>query len=413
MTTFNARLRSYLTAPAHLSRAEQRSFSTASATFPSACIIHVSFIGLFLWLDQPVMAAVNVVSVFIWIVALFQARRNHFLLAGTLIAAEIMAHAILAVHQLGTEFGFQYYVLTLGSGVFILKIPRWSQWLIIAISGALFIVLSLQPAVPWTGNPLTPTVLSIMNIASVVGLIALMGSYSHAVTTAAEAALEAEHAKSEGLLRNILPDVIAERLKQEDGTIADGFASISVLFADIADFTALSQRMTPAEVVTLLDDLFSRFDALVRQYRLEKIKTIGDSYMVAAGVPIPRADHAEVMARFAGEMQQAVCDYNDQHGTTLRMRIGINSGPVVAGVIGKMRFLYDLWGDSVNTASRMESHGVPGEIQISEQTKALLEGKYRVEERGMIEIKGKGPMRTYFLREPLLQPVEAMAHAAS
>jgi class 3 adenylate cyclase len=148
----------------------------------------------------------------------------------------------------------------------------------------------------------------------------------------------------------------------------------------------------------MLDTIFSRFDELVDQYSLEKIKTIGDEYMVASGIPIPREDHAQALADFALAMRSSLAEYSAANDVDRRMRIGINSGPVVAGVIGKRRFLYDLWGDSVNTASRMESHGIPGEIQVSEATRARLDGRFTFVDRGIIDIKGRGPMQTYLLQ---------------
>jgi class 3 adenylate cyclase len=220
-------------------------------------------------------------------------------------------------------------------------------------------------------------------------------------TAEAEAAREeAERANkaNEDLLNNVLPKSIAARLKKKEPTIADGFQNASILFADLAGFTPVSQKMTPDELVKMLDAIFSRFDELVDQYGLEKIKTIGDEYMVASGIPIPREDHAQALADFALAMRDSLAEYSETNGVELRMRIGINSGPVVAGVIGKRRFLYDLWGDSVNTASRMESHGIPGEIQVTEATRDLLDGQFTFIDRGLIDIKGKGPMQTYLLR---------------
>src|SRR3954468_5322553 len=175
----------------------------------------------------------------------------------------------------------------------------------------------------------------------------------------AVASLRVEQAKAENLLLNILPKSIAERLKVETRTIADQFSSASILFADVVDFTPLSERLPPTEVVALLDHLFSHFDVLAERYGLEKIKTIGDCYMVAAGVPSPRPDHARVLALMALDMQAAMRSPDEIEHLGLELRIGINSGPVVAGVIGRKRFLYDLWGDAVNTASRMESYGAP------------------------------------------------------
>ena len=167
---------------------------------------------------------------------------------------------------------------------------------------------------------------------------------------------------------NILPRSIAERLKADSTTIADQFAAASIVFADVVDFTPLSERLPPAEVVGILDHLFTRFDLLADRYGVEKIKTIGDAYMVAAGIPTPRPDHAQVMADMALDMREALRAEDAIGRLGLELRIGINSGPVVAGVIGRKRFLYDLWGDAVNMASRMESHGTPGRIQVTRAT---------------------------------------------
>ena len=207
------------------------------------------------------------------------------------------------------------------------------------------------------------------------------------------AALRVEQDRAENLLLNILPRSIADRLKTDSTTIADQFAAASILFADIVDFTPLSDQLQPAEVVGLLDDLFTHFDILAEHYGVEKIKTIGDCYMVAAGVPTPRADHAQVMALMALDMREAM---RSEHGVghlDLDLRIGVNSGPVVAGVIGRKRFLYDLWGDAVNMASRMESSGTPGQIQVTRATYELLRDEFELEPRGTVPIKGKGDVR--------------------
>jgi len=213
----------------------------------------------------------------------------------------------------------------------------------------------------------------------------------------AEEILRAEQEKSERLLLNILPESIADRLKQGQINIADGFAEVTVLFADIVGFTEISSRTSPAELVELLNKIFSAFDCLSEKYGLEKIKTIGDNYMVAGGLPLPCVNHAESIAEMAIEMQQEIMKFRDECGAPLNIRIGINTGPVVAGVIGTKKFIYDLWGDAVNTASRMESQGLPGKIQVSSSTYKLLCDKYLFEKRGKINVKGKGAMITYFL----------------
>ena len=202
--------------------------------------------------------------------------------------------------------------------------------------------------------------------------------------------------QSDGLLRNILPSEIADRLKTSDGTIADAYDSASVLFADVVDFTPMSADMTPTELVVLLDEIFTAFDSLVEERELEKIKTIGDAYMVAAGVPKPRQDHAQVLCDLALVVQDLVGS-RDFQGRRISLRIGINSGAVVAGVIGTKKFSYDLWGDSVNTASRMESSGTSGEIQITDHTRRLVERDFICEPKGTVEIKGKGAMVVWTL----------------
>jgi guanylate cyclase len=202
----------------------------------------------------------------------------------------------------------------------------------------------------------------------------------------------------ERLLLNILPDEIAERLKDEPGTLADHFEDVSVLFADVVDFTPLSSRLDPTELVEVLDALFTEFDRLADDHGVEKIKTIGDCYMVAAGVPSPRPDHAHALAEMALGMHECAARcLADHEARDLRLRIGISSGPVVAGVIGRRRFLYDLWGDTVNMASRMESHGVPGRVHITRATWERVRGDFRCERRGEVEVKGKGPVETWHL----------------
>jgi adenylate cyclase len=213
-------------------------------------------------------------------------------------------------------------------------------------------------------------------------------------------ALRSEQDRAEGLLLNILPRSIAEKLKAQPRTIADQITAASILFADVVDFTPRSEHLTPAQVVGVLDDLFSHFDSLAERYGLEKIKTIGDCYMVAAGVPSPRPDHARALALMALDMLDAMRLGGAMGDLAMELRIGINSGPVVAGVIGRKRFLYDLWGDAVNTASRMESHGTPGRIQITRATFELLNDEFRCEPRGTVAIKGKGHMETWYLLGP-------------
>ena len=212
---------------------------------------------------------------------------------------------------------------------------------------------------------------------------------------------DAAQARVETLLLNVLPAEVAQRLQSDPNSIADHFDEVSILFADVVDFTPLSSRLEAREVVGLLDRLFTSFDELVDRYEVEKIKTIGDCYMVAAGVPRQRPDHAHALAGLALEMREcAKHSLPDPDGHDLRLRIGISSGPVVAGVIGRRRFLYDLWGDTVNMASRMESHGTPDEIQITRSTRELLRDDYVIEPIGLVDVKGKGEIETWRLVAP-------------
>jgi class 3 adenylate cyclase/sensor domain CHASE-containing protein len=209
--------------------------------------------------------------------------------------------------------------------------------------------------------------------------------------------LVVEQQQSERLLLNVLPRQVARRLKQEGGTIADGFDEVSVLFADLVDFTKLSTRVSAGDLVGMLDAIFTRFDELADRHGLEKIKTIGDAYMVVSGLPERRPDHARAAARMALDMRSALFDFNAEHGTSLNLRIGVHCGPVVAGVIGRRKFIYDIWGDTVNTASRMESHGASGGIQVSADFRDRVADEFDFEARRTIQVKGKGEMAVYFL----------------
>jgi guanylate cyclase len=226
------------------------------------------------------------------------------------------------------------------------------------------------------------------------------------------AALRQEQAKAENLLLNILPRSIADKLKAQTQPIADQVGSASILFADVVDFTPWSERLPPADVVGYLDHLFSHFDELAERYDLEKIKTIGDCYMVAAGVPTPRSDHARALALMALDMLDVMRSDDGMGHLGLQLRVGINSGPVVAGVIGRKRFLYDLWGDAVNTASRMESHGTAGRIQITRATYELLGDEFECEPRGTITVKGKGEVEAWYLLRPRVGPLSAASSSS-
>ncbi|NJK34085.1 MAG: PAS domain S-box protein [Oscillatoriales cyanobacterium SM2_2_1] len=212
-----------------------------------------------------------------------------------------------------------------------------------------------------------------------------------------EAALHQERQRSEQLLLNVLPQVIVQQLKLGPGAIATRYEAVTILFADIVDFTSLAARIPATELVALLNDIFSRFDILAEQYGLEKIKTIGDAYMAVAGLPTSCFDHAQRAADLALAFQREMGQFQRDDGTPFRLRIGLNTGAAIAGVIGIKKFIYDLWGDAVNIASRMESHGLADSIQVTETTYTLLQDAYHLEPRGTISVKGKGKMSTYLL----------------
>jgi guanylate cyclase len=276
------------------------------------------------------------------------------------------------------------------------KAPRW----LLLYMGLLVLGGFLQPYTRENNN-LPPTVIVpiffVLNLGTVSGVAFFLLYYFVKEKNRAYELLEAERERSENLLLNVLPEEIAPRLKESDGTIADQFESASVLFADIVGSTPLFAHMEPREIVDWLNEIFSAFDALTERYGLEKIRTIGDNYMVASGAPRRRPDHAQALARMALEMRAELEGIPPRNGHQISFRMGINSGPMVGGVIGKTKFHYDLWGDTVNIASRMESHCEVGKIQVSRATQDLIKDEFLLEPRGVIEIKGRGEMETWFL----------------
>lgn len=235
-----------------------------------------------------------------------------------------------------------------------------------------------------------------IDVYNIIFLTIALAFYNRGVLRKVERAFDREKEISESLLLNILPAEIAERLKVKPEGIADHVPVASVLFADLVGFTALSRNMPAEKLVAMLNEVFIHFDRLAKKLGLEKIKTIGDAYMVAAGIPKARPDHAQACVEMGREMLRHL-DAMRMKYSELSVRIGIHSGPLVAGVIGESKFAYDLWGDTVNTASRMESHGIPGRVHVSDETKQFLDGLVELESRGEIEVKGKGRMRTWLV----------------
>jgi len=378
----------------------QRRYHAITVLAPLAGLVHVLYIGLFAWWGVWQLSLINIGSVALWVAIVVLFRRGATDAGTALLCLEVSLHSALVVLFVGWEFGAQYYLFAV---VLVLFLAPWDRRISVGVTAVLtglfvglyYYAIAHPPLAEVAAGRLLAA--NIINTTTVVAIIAAAVLYPVTIADRAEDALAAEHERTEALLCNVLPTSIARRLKHSHHTIADDFPSASVLFADIVGFTSLAQSISPEEVVSILNRVFSRFDELVDDHGMEKIKTIGDAYMVAAGIPVPREDHADALARFALALRADVDSHNLITGSALQVRIGMNSGPVVAGVIGRRRFLYDLWGDTVNTAARMESHGVPGRIQVTEATRALLGNRYLLEERGVVDVKGKGPMRTFFL----------------
>ncbi len=398
----------WFVAPPDFTSSQRRRDAVAAFTYLPSWITSWIYIFLFGYWGVAPLVVFNVFSlVFVWsgLIFFWRNRREKITylqsnLMYWVVVIQVIAQTTLVIYFLGWGFGFQYILMIAAAINFTAPRKAWINYCLLALTTIFFVCIYYYTnffppifVVPFSQLAF----INIIHIAITFLLISTIVAHYISLFKRAEAALKEEHAKSEALLNNVLPTAIAARLKTEQGTIADDFANASILFADLAGFTPFSASLPPSELVNMLDAIFSRFDELVDRYGLEKIKTIGDEYMVAAGIPTPREDHAEALANLALAMRDSLADFNRHHNTTLQIRIGLNSGPVIAGVIGKRRFLYDLWGDSVNTASRMESHGVPGKIQVTEATRQLLDTKFSFSDRGIIEVKGKGPMQTYFL----------------
>ena len=289
-------------------------------------------------------------------------------------------------------------VAALGA-VFFLGAASAAPWFL-AFAGLTIVSAVLDPWLSAGALPLPDTVRTVffgLNILGVSGTAYMMVQYFVRQREAAIAALDEEHERSERLLLNVLPRGIADRLKAGEGTIADAHPAVTVLFADVVDFTPYAERTAPADVVRVLDRIFSAFDDVAGRHGLEKIKTIGDAYLLVGGLPEARPDHAVAVARAALDLIEASDRFAAETGLGLRIRIGIDTGPVVAGVIGRRKFSYDLWGDTVNTAARMESHGVAGRIHVTGRVEAALRDGFVLEPRGSIELKGKGAVEAFFL----------------
>ena len=326
--------------------------------------------------------------------------RHHLLLFSHLLL--ILLLPILLMMVLGgfvNSSAVILWALICPLGALLFSEPRHAPRWFLAYLGLLVASGFLQPYVS-NARPFSTELLTtffVLNLGGVSTLSFILLYYFVGQKNRFLALLRIEQEKSENLLLNILPREIAAILKNEQRTIADQFDGASILFADLVGFTPLTAELPPVEMVELLNEVFSQFDSLVEKYDLEKIRTIGDNYMVAAGVPRRRPDHAQAMAGMALEMSEYLRRRPSRNGKRLEFRIGINSGPVVGGVIGRKKFVYDLWGDAVNIASRMESQGVPGKIQITRETYEIIKQEFVCEPRGTVVVKGRDAMETWYL----------------
>jgi guanylate cyclase len=369
----------------------------------SSAVGHGAFIPLFLWLGLPTLVYYNFASVGSFLVANRINRAGWHKTAVTIMVTEFTLHAWLAMKLAGPAYGFQVYIL--GWGLLPFIAPSGDRWFKLAIftASTANVVLLLQLAGdPDTfshlpGGRLAAFWVSTVNYTFHSACLAFCFFHFRNMVDSAEAAEHTAHEQSESLLLAILPRDIAERLKAGVEAVAEKFDCATVLFLDIAGFTPWAATRSAEEVVTMLNKVFSRLDAEAFRLGLEKIKTIGDAYMVASGVPVRREDHAVAVGKFALAVQEVLADVAQDIHMPLEVRMGIDSGPAVAGVIGKSKFAYDLWGDMVNTAARMEAHGVPGRIHTTSRFRDLTCSHFLFEPRGEIEIKGKGVMSTWFL----------------
>ena len=360
-----------------------------------AWVVAYSVLGLYL--SAAIPFAYQVVSV-INLIVFAKTRRYRFFRACELGLSLVLPFALqLSLGGFRPSSGVVLWSFTAPLGALLfsgrLKAGRWfiAFLVIVGLSAVLDPLLTNQADIPSE----VVVLFFALNVLGVTGTCYFLLQYFVRERDRAAEIIAVERERSERLLLNVLPQPIAERLKGGESLIADGAPEVGVLFADIAGFTPMSEGMAPEDIVRLLNEVFTLLDGLAADHGLEKIKTIGDAYMVASGLLEPGEHHAEQLALMALDMQRETRRFQG-----LQLRIGIDIGPVVAGVIGRSKFIYDLWGDTVNTASRMESHGIPGTIQVTERAHARLAAAFEFEDRGSIEIKGKGSLRTYLLIGP-------------
>ena len=387
--------------PEDLKGEEAREYAFFKIGYVVAIISHFSWALTFYLNGLWSMAVYNLVVTGLFAIGAYIWRLERFP-RGLIISLWLIAIPLHAV--LGTLFaGFEtlFWAAPLISAIVVLTSPKFSWSSSVIVSVVAVIAACTLGLVTYFVAPIHPLsvgsnlYLFATNFIGIFGALTMFVGLNQFIAHTAEAKLTVEFERAENLLRNILPDQIAVRLKDGERVIANNHNSVSVIFADIVDFTAASSNLSPSELVETLNTVFSEFDTLAENHGAEKIKTIDDAYMVVVGAPDAQDNHAERAVNLAFDMQQAATDLSGKTHFDVRLRIGVNSGAVVAGVIGKRKFTYDLWGDVVNVASRMENHGQPGQIFTTEATAKLLPDGFAVKSEGMREIKGKGPTQVF------------------
>lgn len=388
-----------------LSNYDARRVRLTNYTALTSLLITSGYVAFYLTRGWYSSILFNITVCVLQVVAMrLNAAGHHRLGPGFSLGALTLQVAAIPALFLGAASGIHFFLFMIPTLSFLLLHRRDRIWMyfqtLLAIGLFTYVEYGAYTSPWWVAAP--PDLLRILHAASTIATILsimLIVLLYHIFLNQAQDDLQREHERSESLLLNILPPTIAERLKRNPETIADDFAETTVFFADIVGFTPWAASNQPARVVGLLNRYFTAFDELIERYQVEKIKTSGDAYIAAAGLPEPRVDHAQVIMELAIDILQNTRKLSAALDTGLDIRIGICSGPVTAGVIGTHKFVYDIWGDTVNTAARMESFGIPGHIQVSESTYSQLEGRFAFAERGPVEIKGKGLIRTFIWQE--------------
>jgi len=391
------------TPPAGYTGEKANVYSAVGYAMSLGLICHAGFIALFWILGERSLALLNIGSVAIFTLAVFIiAKQQRVHVALSLGSFELLVHGWVVTEALGWQTGFHYHMLLIIALWFMAtEIPLATRAAVSMIPAVAYGVLRTKVAAAGGVNVLTPEVvegLSIMNLC--IFAVALAGICSYYSWSAARAhkALAEELSRSEALLHNILPSTISQQFKEEGRSVAEGFEDCSVLYADLVGVGVLSESHSQEELLELRSELFKGFDALAERYEADKVRALGDSYMVTAGISNSAPDHAVRLADMGLEMQEAVKSLREKHGGYFGLRLGIHSGPAVAAVVGQRRFAYDLWEDTANTAAKIRAYGLPGEVQVTETTFALLHGEFRFEFFGTPNVEGRGKMKTYLLK---------------